>query len=232
MQGRKINLQANLWCVFLVALLTIFLFEFTALDIYVAKLTFSQTEKIFIYREDIFLSRYLHHGLKSVMYASGLTAIGWAIYSYKKEPDCCLRESYLVAILGVVFIPLIISIAKHLTNRHCPWSMDIFGGSIPYTSLFNPPGDDYPGGQCFPAGHASGGFMWISWGMAFWYTRPMLARISLAMAILLGGLMGMGRLLQGAHFLSHTIWTVILAWFISIGLIFMVRKWSSLKKVT
>lgn len=234
MQDKEINLSIHLWCVFFSVVLTVLIFELTALDIHIAKLGFNDAEKIFTYREDIFFTKYLHHGLKNMMYAAGLAGIGWAVYCYRKAESRALQDSCLVAILGVVFIPLIVTTAKHITNRHCPWSMDVFGGSIPYTSLLQLWGEDRPGGQCFPAGHASGGFMWISWGMAFWYTRPRLAKISLAMATLFGGLMGIGRMLQGAHFLSHTIWTVLLAWLISIGLVYMVRirmdeKWRCFK---
>nr|SPS04817.1 putative PAP2 (Acid phosphatase) superfamily protein-like protein [Candidatus Nitrotoga fabula] len=237
MRDREINLSIQAGCVFFAAVLTICLFEWTTLDIQIARLAFDEAEKIFPYREEIFFTKYLHHGLKSLMYAAGLTGIGWAVYCYRKTQSQPLRQSCLVAIMGIILIPLTITAIKHVTSRHCPWSLDIFGGSIPYTSLLTFVSEDYPGGQCFPAGHASGGFMWISWAMAFWHTRPMLAKTALVMAVVLGGLMGVGRMVQGAHFLSHTIWTVILAWFLSISLVYMVRiriagKWPCLKSGT
>ena len=120
MRDREINLSIQIGCVFFAAVLTICVFEWTALDIQIARLAFDEAEKIFPYREEIFFAKYLHHGLKSLMYAAGLTGIGWAVYCYRKTQSQPLRQSCLVAIMGIILIPLSITAIKHVTSRHCP----------------------------------------------------------------------------------------------------------------
>lgn len=68
-----------------------------------------------------------------------------------------------------------------------------------------------PGGGSFPCGHCSVGFLY---GLGFWiwrYRRPRLAGLSLATGLLAGGLLGIGRMAAGAHFLSDVIWSALLA---------------------
>ena len=116
-----------------------------------------------------------------------------------------------------------VALLKHVTNKHCPWSLDIYGGQVPYTGLFETYLSHLGTGQCFPAGHAAGGFMWFSWAMALWFIYPRLAKIILLIAIVLGLILGISRMMQGAHFFSHVLWTAWFAWFISLILAILFR---------
>ena len=49
------------------------------------------------------------------------------------------------------------------------------------------------------------------------------ARRALIAALLAGAVLGTARMLQGAHFLSHTLWTLWLAWAASLSLAVAVR---------
>ena len=49
------------------------------------------------------------------------------------------------------------------------------------------------------------------------------ARGALAVGLLAGAVLGTARMLQGAHFLSHTLWTLWLAWAASVSLALAVR---------
>lgn len=67
--------------------------------------------------------------------------------------------------------------------------------------------------HCFPAGHASAGFAL----MAFYFVgrarrQPLLAWAGLATGLVAGSLLGFGRMLQGAHFLTHTLWAGLVCW--------------------
>ena len=46
---------------------------------------------------------------------------------------------------------------------------------------------------------------------------------ALVAGLLAGGILGTARMLQGAHFLSHTLWTLWLAWAASLVLAVAVR---------
>ena len=47
--------------------------------------------------------------------------------------------------------------------------------------------------------------------------RPRLARYALGLALGLGTVMSLGRVMQGAHFLSHNLWTLLFDWTICLA---------------
>nr|NOY04394.1 phosphoesterase [Gammaproteobacteria bacterium] len=49
-----------------------------------------------------------------------------------------------------------------------------------------------------------------------------LARAAFVVALLAGSLLGVGRMLQGAHFLSHNVWTAVFCWLIGLGSYYLV----------
>jgi membrane-associated PAP2 superfamily phosphatase len=118
----------------------------------------------------------------------------------------------------MMLIPLGIATLKQLISRHCPWDMVDFGGFAPYLHLLDTPPTTIKAGVCFPAGHASAGFLWIVWGVALRPAGRGPARLGLVAGLLLGGVLGVARMAQGAHFLSHTLWSLWFAWALSLGL--------------
>ena len=80
-----------------------------------------------------------------------------------------------------------------------------------------PPGNAY--GHCFPGGHASAGFCLF----AFYFAGRALDSRRLMQVGLWGGLIagmgfGLARVAQGAHFLSHNLWSAVLCWIAILGL--------------
>ena len=133
------------------------------------------------------------------------------------------RRNALLAALGMILIPVCTTVLKHLTQRYCPWDVVDFGGYAPYLGLFDPVPAGLKAGQCFPAGHASTGYLWIVWGLALRPVGKWWARSGLLVGLTAGSVLGGARMIQGAHFLSHTLATLWLAWFISLLLAFWVR---------
>ena len=74
---------------------------------------------------------------------------------------------------------------------------------------------DGGGGHCFPAGHASAGFAFIGGYFVFRNVAPRTARIWLQASLASGLLLGLAQQLRGAHFMSHTLWTALVAWCIA-----------------
>jgi len=126
------------------------------------------------------------------------------------------RLGYLVlamALCGAVVTPI-----KKLTDQHCPWSLEEFGGDQGYRSLFAPKVEGNKPGRCWPGGHATTGFCWFA---LFFFLRdryPRSARTALVLILLVGHALAFGRIVQGAHFLSHGIWTMLFDWVICAGL--------------
>jgi membrane-associated PAP2 superfamily phosphatase len=194
------------------------LFENTHLDIELERWFFDSQLHNFPLRHHWLLSAVMHHGLKSLSYALGLLSIVYCLHAWRGRVSWLPPRHAALAGLGMLLIPLSISLLKHLTNRHCPWDTLEFGGYAPYLWLFATPPSGMTQGQCFPAGHASAGLSWLAWGFALLGLQQRWARYVLLTSLSLGGLLGLGRMLQGAHFLSHTLWSIWFAWGICVML--------------
>ncbi len=114
---------------------------------------------------------------------------------------------------------LIINVGlKDNWERPRPVDTTYFGGKKTYEPPFSP---KFECNNCrsFVSGHALVGF--------FFFTFALLARNLkwLAASILLGSLIGLGRIAQGGHFFSDVLFSGWVMWFVSLGLyhLFIVR---------
>jgi membrane-associated PAP2 superfamily phosphatase len=123
------------------------------------------------------------------------------------------RRDLWVAVLTLVSVPVLAGFGKDLTNTFCPSEIRRYGGDVPYVKVFERyPENDRPArrGRGFPAGHASGGFALLG---LMWLRRTRAWRFGgLALGLGAGWWMGGYQMLKGAHYLSHTLVTMLLAW--------------------
>lgn len=116
---------------------------------------------------------------------------------------------------------------KACSNRFSPWSLDRFGGEVPYTTLFQGTPEPWHGGHSFPAGHASAAFAWVS----LWYVGRSLGdprpAIWLSPGLLAGFIFAWTQHVRGAHFPSHNFWTLSIAWIVAtlFAALFAWRGW-------
>lgn len=82
------------------------------------------------------------------------------------------------------------------------------------TQVYVPPLAHTAGGlgKSFPCGHSSVGFTLGAFFLIWQRRRPRLAVTALLGSIVLGALLGIGRMTAGDHFLSDVIWSAVLAW--------------------
>jgi membrane-associated PAP2 superfamily phosphatase len=133
------------------------------------------------------------------------------------------RRLLLFLSLAMAFAPLTVAVLKATSVRHCPWSLQEYGGIAAHLSLFASPPHGSPPGHCFPGGHASAGYCLL----AFYFAGYALGNQRMAAAGLLGGLtagtaFGMARVAQGAHFLSHNLWSAFVCWLVMVGVYVLV----------
>lgn len=214
--------RQSLWLVIAAALL-LAVFENTRLDVILELPFYDPALNDFPLRNHWLLSDVMHHGLKTASYVLGILSIAFCLYAMRgKVAWLPPRHAALVAV-GMLLIPVLISSLKHVTNRHCPWDVLEFGGFAPYVGLFapNPPG--ITRGLCFPAGHASAGLAWLVWGFALMGLNRRWSNVALLAGLSFGAILGFGRMLQGAHFLSHTLWSIWFAWGLCVLLVFVLR---------
>ena len=116
-----------------------------------------------------------------------------------------------IALLAMAFGPAIIFLLKHTTSHHCPWDLKAYGGFANATfDWFVAPID---AGRCFPSGHASAGYSLVA--IAFLgnaIDRPRWACGGLIAAIVCGAAFSIVRVMQGAHFVSHNLWSAAIDW--------------------
>lgn len=133
------------------------------------------------------------------------------------------KKTLLYLFLATAGSSLLISFLKSSLAISCPWEFDRYGGQLVYSSvveqllLRN-------GAGCFPAGHASAGYAWISSYFFGLYYRSRWRWVGLGASILAGAVFGFAQQIRGAHFISHDIWTLAICWFFSLGLFLLFFK--------
>jgi len=205
------------------ALVLYWTFEATDLDRLLAQSLFDPELGIFPLRRSWLLEAVMHKAAKQLTYVLVAASLYVCWQGWKGRLSWLPPRNALLAALGMLAIPLATSTAKLLTARYCPWDLVEFGGYAPYLGLFDPAPAGIKAGQCFPAGHASTGFLWIVWAVALRPAGLRMSRRALLVGLLAGATLGTARMLQGAHFLSHTLWTLWLAWGVSVSLAVAVR---------
>lgn len=119
------------------------------------------------------------------------------------------------AVFLFVCISLIVASAwllKNLTGVFSPREIARYGGEQPYRKLLEaiPYVPGRARGDGFPATHCSGGFALMS--LYFILDGQTARRLGLLCGLAFGWIVGIYQMLKGAHYLSHTIVTMILAW--------------------
>jgi lipid A 4'-phosphatase len=121
------------------------------------------------------------------------------------------RDAGVLVLLGVALGPGLLDnfIFKDHWQHPRPREIVEFGGTMHYVPA---PLIGSEGGSSFPCGHCSVGFMFGAGWWIFRRRQPRLAVASLAGGVLLGSLLGIGRMAAGAHFLSDVVWAALLAY--------------------
>lgn len=145
-----------------------------------------------------------------VLYCAAVLVLMLLAFGVKRLARFRTRSNVFV-VLCLLLVPAFMNLGKKETHVHCPFQYQEFGGSIPYVTLLETNRTEH-NGRCFPAGHASGGFALLLFVMIATTRRRQMAALAGAMA--LGWSMGGYQMLNGRHFLSHTLTTMLLAWII------------------
>ena len=217
--AKRYSRPLNIWfCLGLPLTLLILLLAFPpkALDFAISHMFYSQ-ELGFAGKHNFWLERVLHDGAKQAVYLLETLALIGFIGTFLRKSWLWLRLplGYLVLAIGISYV--VVTPLKVVTGVHCPWDLTEFGGTETYSPLLSKRVPTSHPGKCWPAGHASGGFTLFALYFVLRDRRPRLAVAALTFAFALGTLFSVGRIMQGAHFLSHNLWTALFDWLISLG---------------
>lgn len=113
----------------------------------------------------------------------------------------------------------VISLIKRSSLTSCPYDLAEFGGEAHalYVSHWAFGVKDGGGGHCFPSGHASAAFAYLAGGWVLARAYPKAAWAWGLTVVLLGVVYGVGQMVRGAHYPSHTMWTGWICWALTVA---------------
>lgn len=212
----------------LIGLMLILINQYTNIDLILADYYFDFQAHQFTWKNSWFAKEVMHIYVKNGIMLIGIFLIAFvfidAFIKFKPITTWCRVRLRFVAVAAIV-IPTIISGLKQMSVLHCPWDEQRYGGDTPYLRLFDVIPPNMEAGHCFPAGHASTG-LWLAAFFVFCLPdHPRKALMVLFAGLGFGFVLGWVQQMRGAHFLSHTLWSI---WIASAILVLML---SATKKV-
>jgi membrane-associated PAP2 superfamily phosphatase len=209
--GKRAIVRIVLWLL-LAALAIFWLGRFTNVDLMLADRVFDRGAGTFPWRHAWLAERFSHGILKLVLTAAAvLTVMAALVDLVRPRAAFALRLRLQVVALSAVLVPLVTSILKRSSVAHCPWDLERYGGTQPYVRLFDALPHGAVAGHCLPGGHASTALWLLSLGV-FWLPHAPRKALAVALAAATFGFaVGWGQQLRGAHFLTHTLWSLWIA---------------------
>lgn len=192
------------------ALSIVWIGNFTDLDLRLANAMYDHAAATFPLRHAWLAETLSHIYVKNLMIVLAVCAVLAAIFPRPHWPQT-LRLKVRVVALSAVLVPTVISVFKQLSVSHCPWDLSDFGGTHAYVRLLDAALAGAPAGHCMPAGHASGE-LWLVSLAIFWLPgSPRKAAAVFVATLGAGFALGWVQQLRGAHFLTHTLWSMWIA---------------------
>jgi len=201
----------HFWLPLLVMAAVLTLFELTPLDLKLAGAWYRLEGSEWALRNHWFTYHIMHHWGKRLIAAIGLTLLIMYAASWKVTGLRRWRWSLLFSVIAMIIVPSTVAILKRLSGVPCPWSVEEFGGNLPYLHTFQYLAAP-AAGHCFPAAHASSGFGLLALYFSF---APFIAKnrwLLLLPGLVIGFSFGLAQQLRGAHYLSHDLWSATIAW--------------------
>ena len=203
-----------LWCLTL-----LILFPPQTLDIAISGLFFNGQG--WPLKNDFFFNVVLYKSSKIIPIGAALASVYVLVKNLIANHRGLQPDSYwiyrpLYILIAMLACVLVVWLLKASTGVYCPWSVSYFSGDH---ALREPTWSwVFQDGRCWPSGHSGTGFCLLALFFALRDKYPQLARKTLVAVLLLGTICSLTRIVQGAHFLSHTLATALIDWIICAGL--------------
>lgn len=175
----------------------------------------------FALRDQWLLSRVLHDAVRQAAVFLYLLVWVWASWPARWPRGTInlwtlpRRERLTVALLVTMSL-LAVNLIKNASHTSCPWDLEVFGGPAHYVSHWTPGVADGGSGRCFPGGHASSAFAFLA--LCLPWLMPPVGRSRergpgwrwLVFLMFAGLVAGAVQTVRGAHYPSHTLWTLVI----------------------
>ena len=186
-------------------------FWVTRADIIILRPFYSRTQEWFLGDGLLWILLHKYGSWPGILIGVGSLIILITGFYIKRYSD--YRKAALFFILSLILGPGLITntLLKDHWGRPRPIQIKEFEGSEEYTKAWIK--TDFKDGRSFPSGHASIGFFLMT---PFFVLRNKKGKWSVTFLItglVYGGLMGFGRMIQGAHFPSDVLWAAGIVYF-------------------
>lgn len=214
------EIPSNFWRNHLTIPLIVFIllaisFELSGIDVWLADKLYAMEGGRWALR-NAWVTRGLIHDIGKPCSLMIAVAVLVAIaVTYLKKSWMKYQREFLYLLCAAAGGSGLITLFKSISHVSCAWDFARYGGERPYASVFTEI-MHLSGGECFPAGHASGGYAWLAFYFLGVYRNSNWRWAGLAFALSVGIVFGFAQQLRGAHFISHDLWTLGICWFFSL----------------
>lgn len=182
------------------------------------------------------LQTVLHDAFRQVCTVLWVLLAVWALWPARGPWGAtrlfAIQRAERLWVLALVSLSLLaVGFIKARSATSCPWDLSWFGGQARYVSHWSLALTDGGPGRCFPGGHASSGFGFVALCLPWLLPPNGSARASapgwrwLAVIVGAGLLAGMVQTLRGAHYPSHTLWTLVICGAVSVMGWRLAQRW-------
>lgn len=199
---------------FFLIFITIYIFEYQNIDLLIQNNFYNTITQTWILdkNNDLLLKYFFYDGAKAFIILIASISLAIIILSFFSIKYLNYRKKAIIIILGLALTPAVVGLLKKSTNIACPNQLTIYNGTKDYIKIFDKKLKNMKDCNCFPAGHASGGFALIILSI-LGRTKKEEYKI-LYITICFGFIIGFYKMLIGDHFLSHTIVSMLIAFII------------------
>ena len=189
--------------------------QHSGLDVALSQMFYDIPTGVFPMRRAVFLEMAGHRFLLALPIVACVIALGMLWVCRKDSALRVLRNALILFLLSMALTPITISQLKHLTTMPRPFNATLFGGQAPMDVTFWR-SVVQKAGHALPSNHAGAGYSLMTLYFFGWAVQNTTLRwAGLALGILAGLSFSIIRIMQGAHFLSQTIWSACVVWLIA-----------------
>ncbi len=125
------------------------------------------------------------------------------------------RRLAMFVAMSIAFGPgvLVNTLFKGFYGRPRPAEVVEFGGQREFAPVWEPHIGE--GGKSFPSGHVAMGVFWLAFAVYYYERNRRLAIAFALLALVQGGCMGVGRIVQGGHWFSDVVWAPGMVYFVA-----------------
>ena len=191
------------------------LLETTHADLWLADAIYRWEGDAWSLRRDPLVRNVLHEAASRVVgIAYGTLVLGCAA-SFLVARWRPYRWTWAYLTTAVAVSAVTVALLKDVTRMPCPWSLDRYGGELPYLETWRAIVTRASHGRCFPSGHAGSGFAWSALYFVCRRHAPAWRWVAFAAPLCIGLVFGVAQQLRGAHFVSHDVWALAICWFVA-----------------